>query len=104
MGEIGKDLAEATELEVETNGEGKKCGEHEFNVSFKSTQGHELLPAERGANEEEVATSLSYHSQPAFSEAEIDAAAERHKVEYQAGKHQAGELEKEVIDLVVEGR
>ena len=29
----------------------KKCGEHEFNVSFKSTQGHELLPAERGADE-----------------------------------------------------
>ena len=69
--------------------------QHEFNVSFKSTQGHELLPAERGANEEEVATSLSHHSQPAFSEAEIDAAAERHKEEYQAGKHQAGELEEE---------
>ena len=34
--EIEKDLAEATELEVETNGEGKKCGEHKFNVSFKT--------------------------------------------------------------------
>merc|ERR1712088_355880 len=65
------------------------------NVSFKSTQGHELLPAERGANEEGVATSPSYHSQPAFSEAEIDAAAKRHKEEYLAGKHQAGELEEE---------
>ena len=93
--EIGKDLAEATELEVETDGGSKKCGEHEFNVSFKSTQGHELLPAERGADEEGVGTPPSYHSQPAFSEAEIDAAAERHKEEYQAGKHQGGELEEE---------
>ena len=77
-----KDVAEATELEVETDGEGRKCGEHRFNVSLKSTQGHELLPAEGGVDRGEVETSLSFRRQPAFSDAEIDAAAEQHREEY----------------------
>jgi hypothetical protein len=89
------DLGEATELEVETNGEGKKCGEHKFNVSLKSTQGHELLPAEGGVEKRVAATSPPYHLQPAFSEAEIDDVAEKHRKEYHAGKHQGGELEEE---------
>merc|ERR1712218_636121 len=32
--EIGKDLAEATELEVETDGGSKKCGEHDITVPY----------------------------------------------------------------------
>ena len=93
--EIEEDLGEATELEVKTNGEGKKCSEHEFTVSLKSTQGHELLPAEGGVEKRVAATSPPYHLQPAFSEAEIDDAAEKHREEYQAVKHQGGELEEE---------
>ena len=90
-----KDVAEATELEVETDGEGRKCGEHRFNVSLKSTQGHELLPAEGGVDRGEVETSLSFRRQPAFSDAEIDAAAEQHREEYLADQHQGEDLAEE---------
>merc|ERR1712163_11422 len=90
-----KDVAEATELEVETDGEGRKCGEHMFNVSLKSTQGHELLPAEGGVDRGEVETSLSFRRQPAFSDAEIDAAAEQHREEYLADQHQGEDLAEE---------
>merc|ERR1712122_28814 len=90
-----KDVAEATELEVETDGEGRKCGEHRFNVSLKSTQGHELLPAEGAVDRGEVETSLSFRRQPAFSDAEIDAAAEGHREEYLAGQHQGEDLAEE---------
>ena len=46
-------------------------------------------------DKEDVATSSSYRRQPAFSEAEIDAAAEGHREEYLAGKHQGEELAEE---------
>ena len=42
-----------------------------------------------------MATSSSYRRQPAFSEAEIDAAAEGHREEYLAGQHQGEELAEE---------
>ena len=57
--------------------------------------GRELLPAEGAVGKEDGATSSSYRRQPAFSEAEIDAAAEGHREEYLAGQHQGEELAEE---------
>ena len=93
--ESAEDLAETSELEVKKNGMTNKCGEYEFNVSFKSTQGHKLLPAEGKVEEGVPGTCPLFRLQPAFTEAEIDNVAKRHREEYYTVKHQGEEPEEE---------